>query len=233
MLFLGLSSLSGQNSDPAAIKIAALKDTLLPKLAVMFRAKNTTPGDSVLIRVFKQEKQLELWVARAGNLVLLKTYSVCAASGGPGPKRKQGDMQVPEGIYAVDHFNPDSDFHLSFRVNYPNEADRYFADLQHPGGDIYVHGNCASIGCIAIRDAPIEEVFLSAWLAKEKGQVSTPIHIFPCRMTDENLRILYVTYPQHRQLWAELRKINDRFEAKPKFIQVGVDDAGRYFLRNQ
>lgn len=233
MFFLGLRSLYGQNSDTAAIKIAALQDTVLPKLMVLFQAKNTTPGDSVLIRVFKQEKQLELWVARAGDLVLLKTYVVCAASGRPGPKRKQGDMQVPEGFYAVDHFNPESDYHLSFRVNYPNEADRYFADPQRPGGDIYVHGDCASIGCIAIRDAPIEEVFLSAWLAKEKGQVTIPIHIFPCRMTDENLRILYVTYPQHRQRWAELRKVYDRFEIKPQFIQVGVDDTGRYFLRNQ
>ena len=223
-----------QNADSVSVaKIAALKDTMLPQLDTVFHKYGLVPGDSVLIRVFKQEKELELWVAKGSDLVLLKTFPVCAASGKPGPKRKEGDMQVPEGIYSVQYFNPESNFHLSFLISYPNEADRYFSDKEHPGGQICVHGECASIGCVAIRDEPIEFVFLSALLAEGKGQTAIPVHVFPCRMETENLRLLYIAFPQHQAFWDNLKTIYDRFERKPQFLNIKVDKKGAYVIRKK
>jgi murein L,D-transpeptidase YafK len=185
-----------------------------------FQAQHAVPGDSILIRVFKQEKELEVWVARNGQLVLLKEIPVCAMSGKPGPKRKQGDLQVPEGFYYIDLFNPDSDFYLSFRINYPNKTDLLYADKQNPGGDIYVHGQCASIGCVAIRNPPITWLYMSAWLAHKNGQAEIPVHIFPCRMEQENLRLLYVAFPQNVPFWKSLKAVYDRFEQQPRFIST-------------
>lgn len=228
---------TGCQSDdriPSNDKTTILKDSVLQQLMPVFAQKGVIPGDSVLIRVFKQEKELELWVAKDSGLVLLKTFPVCAASGKPGPKRKEGDLQVPEGFYTVDYFNPDSDYHLSFRVNYPNEADRFFADAEHPGGDIFIHGHCASIGCVAIRDKPIEFVFTAALLAAEKGQHDIPVHIFPCRMEKENLRLLNIAFPQHNEFWNNLQQIYDRFETKPEFFPIGVrSENGRYFIEKE
>lgn len=236
LIFLGFWfwRCESQNPVPDAEKTVSLKDTMLSKLTPVFTSKGATPGDSILIRVFKQEKELELWVARDSGLVLLKTFPVCAASGKPGPKRKEGDLQAPEGFYTVDYFNPDSDYHLSFRVNYPNAADRFFSDAEHPGGDIFIHGHCASIGCVAIRDKPIEFVFTAALLAAEKGQRDIPVHIFPCRMENENLRLLYIAFPQHKDFWNNLMAVYDRFEAKPDFFRIGVSpENGRYFIEKE
>lgn len=208
--------------------IAALKDTLLPTLTLEMSRKGLKPTSPVLLRIFKEEKELEWWVQKDSQLVLFRTIPICAASGKTGPKRKQGDLQVPEGIYYINEFNPESDFHLSFRINYPNEADRHFSDRTHPGGDIYIHGHCASIGCVAIRDKPIELLFLATFLAKEHGQAKVPVFIFPCRMESENLRILYAAYPEHRSFWNNLRTIYDRFERKPELIEAVVDSRGYY-----
>jgi murein L,D-transpeptidase YafK len=138
----------------------------------------------VYLRALKKERLLEVWGGAAGEpLALIKTYPFCAASGEPGPKRRQGDLQVPEGFYEVSSFNPWSDFHLSMKVSYPNASDRVLSDHEHPGDLIYLHGGCASIGCIAITDPAIEEVYLLAADSKVR-----PIHfdIFPSRASDES-----------------------------------------------
>jgi murein L,D-transpeptidase YafK len=137
----------------------------------------------IYLRAFKKERELEVWGGPRGKpLTLLKTYPFCAASGELGPKRREGDMQVPEGFYEVSQFNPTSDFHLSLKVSYPNASDKVLSDAEHPGGLIYLHGGCASIGCIAITDPAIEEVYLLAFDAPVK-----PIHfdIFPSRSSDD------------------------------------------------
>jgi murein L,D-transpeptidase YafK len=142
------------------------------------------PPAEIYLRAFKKERELELWGGPRGKaLTLIKTYPFCAASGELGPKRREGDMQVPEGFYEVSQFNPTSDFHLSLKVSYPNASDKVLSDADHPGGLIYLHGGCASIGCIAITDPAIEEVYLLAFDAAVK-----PIHfdIFPSRASDED-----------------------------------------------
>jgi murein L,D-transpeptidase YafK len=142
------------------------------------------PPQEVYLRAFKKERELELWGgARGKPLTLIKTYPFCAASGKLGPKRREWDEQVPEGFYEVSQFNPTSDFHLSLKVSYPNASDKVLSDPDHPGGLIYLHGGCASIGCIAITDPAIEEVYLLTLDAAVK-----PIHfdIFPSHASDED-----------------------------------------------
>jgi murein L,D-transpeptidase YafK len=111
----------------------------------------------------KQEKTLEVWASEAsGDWRRLRSYPVLAASGGPGPKRKEGDLQVPEGVYRLTGFNPNSRYHLSIRVDYPNDDDRQAARIDGRtgiGGDIFIHGRAVSIGCLAIGDAAIEELY--------------------------------------------------------------------------
>jgi murein L,D-transpeptidase YafK len=152
--------------------------------AVWSAAGLKKPPAEIYLRALKQERELEVWGGAPGKpLTLIKTYPFCAASGDLGPKRRQGDLQVPEGFYEVSSFNPWSDFHLSMKVSYPNASDRVLSDADHPGGLIYLHGGCASIGCIAITDPAIEEVYLLANDSKVR-----PIHfdIFPSRNSDES-----------------------------------------------
>ena len=131
--------------------------------------------------MFKQERELELWVlpANGDRFELLRTYEICKLAGMLGPKRKQGDRQVPEGFYAIDLFNPVSAYHLSLRINYPNHRDRLVAKSGKLGGDIFIHGGCKSVGCIAITDDAIEELYWIAVQARGRHQRSIPVHIFP------------------------------------------------------
>lgn len=123
----------------------------------------------------KEEKQLELWVRHAGEWHFVHSYPVLAASGGAGPKLRQGDLQVPEGIYRIPFLNPNSAYHLSMKLDYPNAFDRERAASDgrtNLGGDIFIHGKAASIGCLAIGDPAIEELFtVVADVGREKVSV--------------------------------------------------------------
>ena len=126
-----------------------------------------------------------------GPLVLVRSWPVCASSGDLGPKRRQGDLQVPEGIYRLDKLNPVSSYHLSLHVDYPNRADRIAGKREHIGnlgGDIMVHGECVTIGCIPIENDPIEELYLAVLDAG----LRPPIHIFPARLDAAVLQSLNV-----------------------------------------
>jgi murein L,D-transpeptidase YafK len=195
--------------------------------ALVEKAGLTYPVEEVYLRAFKKERQLELWAGKKGQpLVLLKTYPFCAASGALGPKRMEGDLQVPEGLYEVPSFNPYSDYHLSMKVSYPNESDKVRSDAKRPGGLIYLHGSCASIGCIAIEDEPIEEVYLIAFDAKRR-----PIRfdIFPARLTEETLETLDST---HADFWKELTPAFQSFEKtrRPAAFSV-TKKTGAYVVR--
>ena len=126
------------------------------------------PPRRVYLLAFKGDRRLEVWVAGArGPYILLDACPILAASGGPGPKRREGDRQVPEGFYRLTSLNPNSAYHLSVRVDYPNREDAAHSRVppSEMGGDIYVHGGSVSIGCLAIGDAAIERVFCLAALA--------------------------------------------------------------------
>ncbi len=118
---------------------------------------------NISILIFKEERKLELYGQKEDNPVLIKTYPFTAFSGKPGPKLKEGDRQVPEGIYQIEYLNPNSSYHLSAKVNYPNDFDRQMAKNDgrtNLGGDIFIHGKNKTIGCVPIGDQGIEEVFV-------------------------------------------------------------------------
>ena len=203
-------------------------------MRAMVEAKGLAyPPPAILLRAFKKEGALELWGAssEAGPYVLLKTYGICATSGVLGPKRRFGDEQVPEGFYDLDFFNPQSNFFLSMHTNYPNAADRILGFRQNLGGTIYLHGNCASIGCIPITDDGIKEVYWLSVLVRDGGAKRLPIQIFPARMNDRGLRELAKTHLGQSELvafWTTLKEGFDSFEKGHRLAAVKVDKDGRY-----
>jgi murein L,D-transpeptidase YafK len=130
------------------------------------------PPKRLLILCFKKEMTVEIYAsADEKNYTLVAQYPILAPSGVLGPKTLEGDMQIPEGIYKIDELNPNSRFHLSMKINYPNEFERKKAEEEnrvYPGSDIFIHGSNASIGCVSIGDEPIEDIFVLA--AKTKIQ---------------------------------------------------------------
>ncbi len=123
------------------------------------------PPERMVLVGLKQEKTLEVWVGHP--LRLLRSYPILGASGGPGPKLREGDRQVPEGLYRVESLNPNSRYHLALRLDYPNAYDREMGQCDgrdNLGGDIMIHGNTCSIGCLAMGDEAAEDLFILASL---------------------------------------------------------------------
>jgi murein L,D-transpeptidase YafK len=189
------------------------------------------PPRAIFVRVFKEERVLELWAKarRGGAWMPVKAYPICAASGSAGPKRRQGDWQVPEGFYTISGFNPFSIFHLSLRVDYPNRADRLREGRGGLGGDIFIHGNCVSIGCVAIEDDGIKELYWAAVEARAAGQARIPVHIFPFRMSAENVAARATGGVAG--FWRNLQEGYAWFEDRGRPPEVSVDAKGRYLLR--
>ncbi len=151
--------------------------------------KGFTLGDPIFIRIFKAEKELEVWLQKDGSekFTLFKTYPICTyGSKGLGPKLKEGDQMAPEGFYYVpkSKMNPNSSYHLAFNLGYPNKYDEAH---KRTGSALMVHGNCVSIGCYAMTDPIIEEIYTLAQKALENDQKYFKVHCFPFRMTDKKL----------------------------------------------
>ena len=221
LTLVSTAALADKVKDVRKLRTADVK-ALLEKVGL------TYPADEVYLRGFKKERQLELWASKKGQpMVLVKTYPFCAASGELGPKRREGDSQVPEGLYDVPSFNPYSDYHLSMKVSYPNASDRLRSDAKRPGGLIYLHGNCASIGCIAIEDAPIEDVYLITIDAKRQP---SRFDIFPTRMTEEGLAALKDS--SNAEFWKELAPAYTAFEQNHRPAPFTVSKkTGAYVLK--
>ena len=188
----------------------------------------------LFIRAFKNEKILEVWIKEknADQFTLLHTYEFCTSSGSLGPKRRQGDLQIPEGVYHINHFNPESNFYLSLGLNYPNASDKILSDKQHPGSSIYIHGNCVTIGCIPLTDDKIKELYIMAVEAKNGGQEKIPVHVFPTRLTEQGISFLKRNHASsgHVEFWENLKKVYDDFEETRKLKPVKVNKAGQYFF---
>ncbi|UOQ99161.1 hypothetical protein MUN81_06615 [Hymenobacter sp. 5317J-9] len=160
-----------------------------PELATKLRAHSLDPKKlEIFIRLLKSRAELEVWARTPGSgpFQLFEAYPLAATSGTLGPKRRAGDLQVPEGFYEIDRFNPKSNYYLSLGLNYPNAADRALGE-PNPGGDIFIHGGEVTIGCMPITDAGIEEVYLLAVAARAGGQAVIPVHIFPFPITETEL----------------------------------------------
>ena len=153
-------------------------------LQKQFEAKKLEwPAKYIYIRSFKYDSQLEVWVKNHAKdpYQLFKTYKVCVLAGTLGPKRMEGDYQVPEGFYYINEFNPRSTYYLSLGINYPNPSDIVLSDSIRPGSAIYIHGACVTVGCIPLTDQYIDELYVLAAHAKDQGQDFIPVHIFPVR----------------------------------------------------
>ena len=192
-----------------------LDDTLEERLVAL----SATVGDAVFLRIFKKESLLEVWIRSETEYVHLKDYKICAYSGNLGPKLKEGDRQSPEGFYKVKkhQLNPNSKFHLSFNLGYPNKYDRAH---KRTGSFFMVHGNCVSIGCYAMTNAKIEEIYALVEGALEKGQKYIQVHAYPFRMTEENMAL----YSENKwyDFWMNLKEGYDYFEAEklPPLVKV-------------
>ena len=170
------------------------------------------PPKTLFIRAFKQEKELEIW-AGTRKLRLIKTFPILAASGVLGPKLHRGDRQVPEGWYHINRFNPRSRFHLSLGLNYPNDADLIRSAGRDPGDDIFIHGSNKSIGCLAMGDPAIEEIYGLARDMKSRIRVL----ILPSREIKAKTT-----------LDSQLNSINAAFEAKNFLPKVRINAKGDY-----
>jgi murein L,D-transpeptidase YafK len=187
----------------------------------------------IYIRAFKSEKKLQLWGKNKSDdrFSLIKTYDVCATSGKLGPKRKQGDGQIPEGFYHIDRFNPYSSFYLSLGINYPNRSDRILGNKKNPGGDIFIHGDCVTIGCLPITDQEIKELYIFCVEAKNNGQNKIPVHIFPSELTEETYESLCEVYKKSTEkldLWKELKLAYDIFNDSKKNPDIEFLNNGRH-----
>ncbi|MFC0875683.1 L,D-transpeptidase family protein [Saccharicrinis sp. FJH2] len=196
-----------------------------PKLTKEMEAKSQVFGSELFIRIFKASKELEVWVKTDSLFELFKTYKICTYGWkGPGPKTKQGDGYAPEGFYFVvpASLNPWSSYHLAFNLGYPNAYDRAHHST---GGSLMVHGSCASIGCYAMTDERIEEIYTMLHSAFKNGQPFIRVHIFPFRMTEKELN-------KHKNskwynFWLNLKTGYDYFEDKK--IPPNVDvESGKY-----
>ncbi len=204
----------------------AEKETILKSALAEKGFANYFP---MYIRVFKAEKTMEIWGLKDTTYQLFKTYSICNMSGTLGRKYKQGDKQVPEGFYHIERFNPKSNFYLSLGINYPNQADMFFAEKGNMGGDIFIHGDCVSIGCMAMTDDVIKEIYIMALEAQKLEQRDIPVHIFPFRMDDNNMQQYSATFPQWLSFWQTLKGQYDFFEKEKRLLFVNISAAGEYF----
>lgn len=207
-----------------------------PSIRSLFQQKKISyPPSRVFLRAFKRERSLELWASRTtnGEFEFVKEYRFCSSSGMLGPKRRQGDSQIPEGFYHIDRFNPLSNFHLSLGVNYPNRSDRILGGGGNLGGDIFIHGNCVTIGCIPITDEWIKELYLIAVEVKSAGQASIPVHIFPAKMDSRGIARLEREFASNGNLlrfWMNIKEGYDYFEKHRRLPSITIDRRGRYLI---
>ena len=183
-------------------------------------AKNMDKDSPILVRIFKEEAEMEIWKKnRDGEFALLKTYPICRWSGDLGPKVKEGDRQAPEGFYTITpgQMNPNSNYYLAFNTGYPNAYDRAW---DRTGSELMVHGDCSSRGCYAMTDEQMQEIYALARESFFGGQKSFQLEAFPFRMTAMNMA-------KHRNnpnfaFWKMIKEGYDHFEATHQEPKVAV-----------
>jgi murein L,D-transpeptidase YafK len=183
------------------------------------QAAGFTPRSPIFMRVFKREFELELWAKRNDRFEHFATYPICNWSGRLGPKLREGDRQAPEGFYTVDAkaLNPQSRWHRSFNLGFPNAFDRANA---RTGSLLMVHGGCSSIGCFAMTNAVIDELWEAITGAFANGQKRVHVHVFPFRMTAENMAAL-ATH-KAAPFWQTLKAGHDAFEATHQLPEISI-----------
>ncbi|MCB1062945.1 MAG: murein L,D-transpeptidase [Verrucomicrobiae bacterium] len=214
------TSIHSDRSQAAAARVA-------PALETELAAKGLKPGLPVFLRIFKESSELEMWMEPepGAHFIHFKTWPICSWSGELGPKLKEGDGQSPEGFYFVppSRMNPESRFHLAFDLGFPNDYDK---SQGRTGSYLMVHGNCVSIGCYAMTDPGIEEIYTLVAAALENGQPFFRVNAFPFRMTDEKMDTLKED-AKWFEFWANLKEGYDYFEFLGRPPDASVVD-GKY-----
>jgi len=211
--------LAGCNGENLAQSAKATKP-IPPKLLAEMDTKNMDKGSPILVRLFKQESELEVWKQdRTGHFALLKTYAICRWSGDLGPKIREGDRQTPEGFYSITpgQMNPASSYYLSFNMGYPNAYDRAWG---RTGSQLMVHGDCSSRGCYAMTDEQISEIYSLGRESFFGGQTAFQVQAYPFRMTPQNMA-KYRDNP-NMPFWRMLKEGNDIFEVTKTEPRVDV-----------
>jgi len=215
-------------SGPAQANETAAEKPLPATTEAALIMKDIVPEAPIYIRVFKEESELEIWKARTdGRYARIKTFPVCNWGGTLGPKRTRGDSMSPEGFYRVtpEALKPDSKYHLAFNIGYPNALDRA---LGRTGAYIMVHGDCRSVGCFAMSDKLIEEIYAFVRDAMAAGETSVPVHIFPFRMTAANMK-RHADNPA-RDTWSPLKQAYDDFAETREPPKIGM--CGKRYIVN-
>lgn len=184
----------------------SLKQSTVSKLAAM----DSSPGQAMMIRLFKQSSELEVWKrTKSGQFKLFDTYQICAYSGDLGPKVSEGDRQAPEGFYNITPglMNPKSNYYLAFNTGFPNKFDRAWA---RTGSELMVHGDCSSRGCYSMTDEGIAEIYALARESFAGGNPVVQMQIFPFRMTPKNLALNSAN--PNLPFWQDIKQGYDRFE---------------------
>ncbi len=187
----------------------------------------------MMIRVFKKEAQMEVFISKNTSESFSKVFefAICSSSGTLGPKRKEGDGQVPEGFYHINCFNPFSNYYLSLGINYPNASDKVLSDKGKPGGSIFIHGNCVTIGCMPITDEFIKELYVLCVEATANGQEQIPVYIFPFRMTEANMQLHNKLYASNTTLVAFWKNLKEGYDFIGKYHRqptIKVNSKGKY-----
>jgi len=222
-LLFGLAGCAGVAPE-RVVKTGHVKSETLRLMASL----NMDRGAPILIRVFKQDNILEVWKQdHSGRYALLKSYAICRYSGALGPKKSEGDHQAPEGFYEItpEQLNPFSHEYLAFNVGYPNAFDQ---SLGRTGSFVMVHGGCRSVGCYAMTDAQMDEIYGLVYESFQAGQDRIQLQALPFQMTAKNLAE-HGTDP-NQPFWAMLKKGSDAFTATWVPPMVGV--CGQQYVFN-
>lgn len=203
-------SINGKRTvaDVVAETGATARERLLPRFE---KAGVSYPPKAVTLLAMKDEHQLELWAKADAEYLLIHSYEIKKLSGVPGPKLREGDKQVPEGIYKIIGLNPNSAYHLSMKINYPNAFDLQHAQAEgrtEPGTNIFIHGKAKSIGCLAMGDSNIEELFL---LASEAGYENFTVAIAPYDPRRKTLKALPTSPPWTEDLYRSITQAFAQF----------------------
>ncbi len=222
LLLLGLSSTAFADS-----RAEQAEKRVKPALVAALSENKLNYGSPVFIRIFKAEKTLEVWLRKKDQYVLFHSYPICTYSGRLGPKTRHGDKQAPEGFYRVglSQLNPASNYHLAFNLGYPNAYDRA---NDRTGDFLMVHGNCVSIGCYAMGDAAIEEIYTLMNAALHSGQKNIDVHVFPFRF--DSTKIDWQN-SEWQAFWSDLKLGFDAFNQTKKLPTITVVNK-RYRIKN-
>lgn len=206
---------------PDSKRAADVRAAVWPRMEKELKDGGFKVGNPIYIRIFKQEHILEIWIKKNKKYSLFKTYPVCYFSGGLGTKKRMNDGKSPEGFYSITprQLNPQSHYHLAINTGYPNQLEKLKG---YTGTDIMIHGSCVSIGCYAMTDPLIEDIYTLVYKTFQAGQTVIPLHIFPFKPNADNMKH-YAAY-DCLDFWRNMKVGYDLFEKTriPPVVSVSI-----------